>query len=150
MAEFLPGDRVFITKIKKNGTLIAVRKNGTCTVAIGSLNMSCRIRDLAPASSAKGAETYHSIKGTARVAGKKPRISDSLDLHGLTRAEALTKLDDYISNAVLADMTAVDIVHGIGSGILKTAVHEALKNYSSVKNFEVLMTNPGTTRVYLG
>lgn len=150
MSEFLPGARVYITKIKKNGTLIAVRKNGTCTVAIGSLNMNCRIQDLAPASSAKGAETYHSIKGTAQVVGKKPPARDSLDLHGLTRAEALIKMDDYISNAILADMAAVDIVHGIGSGVLKAAVHEALISYSCVKHFEVLMTNPGTTRVYLG
>ena len=150
MSKFKTGQKVFVTTVKKNGEILQVRKNGSYVINVGSLQITCSEEDLTAPSAAKGAEARQAIRGTAGVAGKPPTVQDSIDLHGLTRVEALEALEEYLSNAVLADVATVDIVHGIGSGVLKNAVHEALHSYSFVKQFDIMPLNAGTTRVHLG
>ena len=61
--------------------------------------------------------------------------SVSLDLHGLRADEALSELDSFISNALLAGFDEVIIYHGIGTGKLALVVKEFLQAHKSVKSF---------------
>ena len=150
MSNYKQGDKVLVRSVNKNGVILEVRKNGSYLIAVGALNFTCKEKDIAPPSSARGTEPRPQIRGTATVAGKRPNVKDSIDLHGMQRKEALEALEEYLSNAVLAELPMVDIVHGIGGGVLKKAVHDTLAAYSFVKKFDVLPLNAGTTRAYLG
>ena len=61
--------------------------------------------------------------------------SDEVDLHGLTADEALFKLDRYLNDAFVEGMLQVRIVHGKGTGVLRQAVCEMLKNHPLVESF---------------
>ena len=58
-----------------------------------------------------------------------------LVLVGMRVEDALPKIDDFISHAILKGYDSIKIVHGIGSGKLKNAIHEYLKNNRIVKDF---------------
>ena len=64
-------------------------------------------------------------------------VSSELRLRRLTIEEALPKLDDYLSDAFMAGLPSVCIVHGKGTGVLRRAVHEALAKHSLVKSFRL-------------
>ncbi len=58
-----------------------------------------------------------------------------LDLHGLTLEQALPHLDEFIYKAFIAGFHTLCINHGMGSGVLRQAVHRELKRSSLVKSF---------------
>jgi DNA mismatch repair protein MutS2 len=55
-----------------------------------------------------------------------PNSRDELNLIGMRAGDALRKLEEFLDQAYLASRNEVRIVHGIGSGALKKAVHEYL------------------------
>ena len=83
---------------------------------------------------------------------------DEIDLHGLTVAEALSRLADHCNARILAgDSGPVSVVHGYGSsgrgGDLRAAVREFLSRHSGRLEFvpgERYFNNPGVTIVYPG
>lgn len=72
-----------------------------------------------------------------------------LDLHGLRVHEALSLAEDAINKAVLADADQLELLHGIGQGKIKDALHKHLAGLKVVKRFALDPANPGVTRVYL-
>ena len=74
---------------------------------------------------------------------------DTIDLHGLTAAEAAEALDAFLNDALLAGLAEVRVIHGRSGGRLKAAVHQRLREISSVRTFRVDPANPGVTIVVL-
>lgn len=58
--------------------------------------------------------------------------SDELDLHSLTRVEALVQLDAFLNASFLAGRSRLKIIHGKGSGVLREAVRQSLKEHPLV------------------
>ncbi|MFM8314090.1 MAG: Smr/MutS family protein, partial [Deltaproteobacteria bacterium] len=72
----------------------------------------------------------------------------TIDLHGMRVAEALTHIETFLDKALMADCGRVEIIHGVGTGALMQAVHEFLKKQSYVTRFHLDEKNTGTTWVY--
>jgi DNA mismatch repair protein MutS2 len=62
-------------------------------------------------------------------------VSFQLDLRGLRRDEALERLETYLENASLAGMPEARIIHGKGTGAIRQAVREALRQSHYVTRF---------------
>lgn len=71
-----------------------------------------------------------------------------IDLHGEDKVNALIKVDEFINDSIKLKNYVIVIVHGIGTGILKNAVHEYLKKDNRVLDYK-LGINIGQTIVYL-
>jgi DNA mismatch repair protein MutS2 len=61
------------------------------------------------------------------------RVSPTLDLHGERVEAALERLHAYLDDALLAGLDSVVIVHGVGTGALRRAVREALREHPRVQ-----------------
>lgn len=72
-----------------------------------------------------------------------------IDLHGLAVEEALNTLERTLDKAILAEFERLEVIHGLGSGKLKQAIHKYLSNSSSISHFKLDEQNPGLTLVYL-
>ncbi len=72
-----------------------------------------------------------------------------LDLHGMTVEEALDKVEYTLDRALLNQKTLLEIVHGLGTGKLKNAIHKYLENSDCIESFKLDESNPGRTLVYL-
>ena len=64
-------------------------------------------------------------------------ISAEINLLGKTVDEAVAELDKYLDDAYLAHLSPVRIVHGKGTGALRSAVHNYLKRLKYVKEFRL-------------
>ena len=71
----------------------------------------------------------------------------TIDLHGYDRDGARVATNDFVEEAVLMGWEEIVIVHGIGSGIVKMAVQEALFRNKNVMNYHIYGGNVGCTIV---
>ncbi|MBQ0105274.1 MAG: Smr/MutS family protein, partial [Armatimonadetes bacterium] len=86
--------------------------------------------------------------GLSKAAQHKSEIR----LLGMRAEESILALDKFLDNAVTANAETFRIVHGKGTGALRSAVHLFLKQSPYVKSFELCEPSEGgdgATRVYL-
>ena len=83
-------------------------------------------------------------KPQVKVQVHKPNFSSvKLDLHGLRAEEAIEKLDQYLSDALITGYDEVLVYHGVGSGKLAYAVKTFLKSHPKIKGFIDAPANMG-------
>ena len=75
----------------------------------------------------------------ANTAGPRAR----LDLRGKRYEEAMKELDEFIDQALLNNMAQVDIIHGIGTGVIREGVTKYLRRNKHVKSFGYAPQNAG-------
>jgi len=64
-----------------------------------------------------------------------PEVATQLDIRGTRVEQALEELDSYLNDAVMSGMSTVRIVHGKGTGALRSAIREQLAHHPLVKSF---------------
>lgn len=82
----------------------------------------------------------------------QPKVAQfvlTVDFHSLNRHEALELVEERLSFAILNRVERLDLIHGIGEGIIKTTLHSWLSNCKHVRRFELDQYNPGTTLVWI-
>ena len=146
------GDRVRILSMGMTGTVESKPdKDGNLEVRCGILNTNVNLKDVALVDE----ETGQVIDpGLQRRKQKKPapdltsrtdlrgvdlsrsmNISSEISLIGMTVDEAIPALDKYLDDARMSHLDSVRVVHGKGTGALRTAVHEYLRKQKWVKSY---------------
>lgn len=137
-----PGDRVVVIALKRRGQIIE-RQGARYRVAVGAMTITCREQELRI--DGRASEERRPVPGRATEA--RPR--SSIDLHGMTVVQARDALVAHIDAALLADQDLVEVVHGIGTGRVRVAVVEVLRQIPSVRRVQPHPTNRGVTLVHL-
>lgn len=91
-------------------------------------------------------EPEETVKKTKTKAVKKTvtsNIKAQLDLRGVRYEEAQKMLDDYMDQALLANLHQITIVHGIGTGVIRDMVREYLQRSRHVKSYTYAPQNAG-------
>jgi DNA mismatch repair protein MutS2 len=73
----------------------------------------------------------------------------TIDLHGFDRESARVATDDFVSENLILKNEMIVIIHGIGTGIVKAAVHEALRVNKNVIEYKTDNFNSGCTVIKL-
>lgn len=74
----------------------------------------------------------------------------TLDLHGYDTSSARVSTNDFINRNIIMQNNKIVIIHGKGTGLVKKAVHEVLKENKKVINYHTDNLNDGLTLlVYL-
>ncbi|MDP4134049.1 MAG: endonuclease MutS2 [Bacillota bacterium] len=68
---------------------------------------------------------------------KSATASIELDVRGQTADEALLNVEKFLDDAVLARLEKVTVIHGKGTGVLRSAIHQLLKTSKAVKEFRL-------------
>ncbi|MED1204856.1 endonuclease MutS2 [Heyndrickxia acidicola] len=131
--EFHPGDEVKVISFNQKGTLIEKTGEQEWQVQMGIMKMKVKERDLEFLQAPKKVET----KPLATVKGRDYHVSLELDLRGERYEDAILKVEKYIDDALLAGYPRVSIIHGKGTGALRTGVQEYLKHHRSVKRIRL-------------
>jgi DNA mismatch repair protein MutS2 len=64
-------------------------------------------------------------------------IESQIDLRGMESVEAVLAAERYIDSAVMAKLKTVTIIHGKGTGALRTAIQQMLKRNKCVKSYRL-------------
>ena len=140
---FQAGDEVKVTSFDQKGHLIEKVSEHEWVVQMGILKMKVEDKDLELIKSKPVKET----KPMIAVKGKEYHVGLELDLRGERYENALLRVEKYIDDALLAGYPRVSIIHGKGTGALRTGVQNYLKNNRQVKSYHYGSANEGGTGV---
>ncbi len=133
------GDSIRVISSGFTGTISSLPdKKGNLFVQCGIIRSQVNIKDLQLIQEEPEKKPILQRTNTGNIKMSKSfGISPEINLLGDTVDEALAKLDKYLDDAYLAHLGSVRIVHGKGTGALRTAVHQYLKRASYVKTFRL-------------
>ena len=138
--DFKLGESVKVLSMNLTGTVTSLPDSrGNVTVQMGILRSQVHISDLeiieeAPSYSTK--QMKRTSKGKMRM-GKSFSVSPEINLLGKTVDEAIAELDKYLDDAYLAHLSSVRVVHGKGTGALRSGIHTYLRRQKHVKSFRL-------------
>lgn len=132
------GDSVKVVSMGLKGTVSSLPdKSGKLFVQCGIIRSQVSLDDLVLLEE----ETIHTGDRMKRTSAGKLKMSKSysvsteINLLGKTVDEALSELDKYLDDAYLAHLPSVRIVHGKGTGALRSAVQNYLRKNKIVKSY---------------
>lgn len=136
------GDDIIVSSYGQRGTLTKRFKDGRWEAQVGLIKMTLQESefDLVKSDKAQASQKKqaHLVKRTSQ---KAP--SARLDLRGKRYEEAMQELDEFIDQALLNNMAQVDIIHGIGTGVIRDGVTKYLRRNKQVKEFGYAPQNAG-------
>ena len=136
------GDDIVVLSYGQCGTLTSQLKDGRWEAQVGLIKMTLEEKefDLLQAQQEKPVKKKQ-VNVVKRASGRGPQAR--LDLRGKRYEEAMTELDAFIDQALLNNMAQVDIIHGIGTGVIREGVTKYLQRNKHIKSFGYAPQNAG-------
>lgn len=134
--DFQIGDTVYVISMDTTGTVLALpNARDELSVQIGILHVTLPIHDC-EITEPPAAEPSKPNRGKARMnLERAATIRPELNVIGLTVDEAVSKIDKYLDDALLSNLSQVTIIHGKGTGALRKGIQEYLKRQKHVGSF---------------
>lgn len=137
------------------GTIREIQNNDRVLVDVKNRSLVLKTIDLSPLSLKQ--EQRDSTKPTPNLSSRPQLTNDidlvgvasKIDLHGLTVEAALTVVEKTLDGAMLAGAAELHFIHGRSGGRIRAALHQRLKEISSVRSFHLDPRNAGITIVVL-
>lgn len=147
---FKSGMSAFLDKVGQNVVLLTdPDSKGEVTVQAGILKLVVNVIEL---KNIDGNKNDKIVKSKKDLKLKTSNISMSLDLRGLDVLNAIAEVDKYLDDVFVSGLNEVSIIHGKGTGTLRKAVTDLLKNHVHVKSYRLGEYNEGghgVTVVYI-
>ena len=135
-SDFRIGDSVMVLSMNLKGTIHSLpNEKGDCFVTMGIMTSKVNISDLAKLEEETPKKDNSGVK--VATGAKSLTIRPEINLVGLRVDEALAELDKYLDDAYLAHLAKVTVIHGRGTGALRTAVHNHCKKLKYVKGVTI-------------
>lgn len=152
---FKKGDLVLITQLNEEGVLLSDPDNaGNVQVQAGIIKTKVPVSDLRLVDKKRRRQLNRMEKksnsgGVTRTLTDKSQRSASseIDLRGQTIEEGIMMVDQYIDSCLLMGIKTITIIHGKGTGALRNAVQQHLKNHKAVRSFRLGVYGEGENGV---
>ena len=136
------GDDILVTSYGQRGTLVKQLKDGRWEAQVGLIKMTLEEQEFNLLKAEKEQQPKRKqVNVVKRTNTNGPRAR--LDLRGKRYEEAMEELDAFIDQALLNNMAQVDIIHGIGTGVIREGVTKYLRRNKQVKSFGYAPQNAG-------
>ncbi len=136
--DIVPGMDVYIKSIGQNG--IILRRDGDkAEVQAGIMKITVDTADLLEtAAKKKNNKTQSALR-----LNKINTISPQIDVRGMSLDDALLTIDKYLDDACISGLKQVRIIHGKGTGVLRSGVKQYLRSNARVTSFRLGMLSEG-------
>lgn len=136
----LVGSQVYIRTLDQKGIVESI-DGKDAEVQVGNMRVRAEVEDLEPTGEGipEGDEPQSTVRKPRDVASPGTEI----DLRGQRVDEALTNLEYYLDRAYLSGLPYARVIHGIGTGRLRSAVRQELQSHPHVESFQAGGANEG-------
>ena len=138
------GDSVLIFDIDRNATVLEEPKDGQVLVQAGIVKTRVAVKNLRLLDNA---QKQKKAERTITRSVSSADSSTSLDLRGKNSEEALLEVDGFLDRMSRMNLQQCTIIHGKGTGVLRTAVQQYLRKCPQVKSFRLGTYGEGETGV---
>ena len=146
-ASLKTGAKVYLKNTGQEGTVQALRpQKNEAEVLCGNIRVRSKISDLLIVAEKEKTgqklpkwqrEKKKETVSVSKSLTPKPTPSLELNVIGMTVHEALPEVEAFIDSAVVSNLEEVRIVHGVGTGKLRTGIHEFLRKHANVAQFRL-------------
>lgn len=136
-----PGDLVYLINFHQKGTVLSVSDSGKeALVQVGIMKINVPLNQMQKETEEKPSKK---LKQSSFVRDTSATISPKLDVRGAYLDDAVLRVEKYLDDAYLANLSTVEIVHGKGTGVLREGIRNLLKTHPNVKSFRFGKYNEG-------
>ncbi|HEB72539.1 MAG TPA: endonuclease MutS2 [Nitrospirae bacterium] len=143
--ELRAGDEVYLIPLERKGVLSSDPAGGKAEAVLGSIRMTVALSDLVGVR--RGSEiTPGDKRKTIRfksTAGTDVSCEEELNIIGLRTDEAIEKVEKFLDSVFRGARDTIRIIHGSGTGALRTAVHEYLVSSPYISSYRLAEPNEG-------
>ena len=133
----LIGDTVELLKLGTKASVIAINKDGSYQLQAGILKMTAKADEIYLLENDNPYKEKHVRPVHSGREMKMSAMATEIDLRGMDAVEAVCVLERYLDEAMRCNLSSVRIIHGKGTGTLRTAVQQALRKNKYVKKFRL-------------
>ena len=134
-----PNTEVFVKTLGQNGIIVShISKSNEVQVKVGIIKMNVHINNIEKAHVDKTKKSDKQILTSGYTSIPKSKtVKSEINVIGLNVEEAVFVVDKFLDDCCLAKLQTVRIVHGKGTGKLKTGIHNFLKTNPHVKSYRM-------------
>lgn len=126
------GEDVKVITLNQEGTVVSADdKKKEAVVQIGIMKMTLPYKSLQKIKNQQQATVTKKTRSVIKA--KSGRVKGEVDLRGMNLEEATLELEKYLDDATVAGLEQVTVIHGVGTGVLKTGLQDVLKKNKHVK-----------------
>lgn len=127
-----PGDHVRILTINQEGTVLSKPDDrGDVQLQAGIMKFKANISQLRLL---KKKEEKPKSSVMTKTGAMERTVRMECDVRGMTLDEAILTVDQYLDAAMMAGMGEVSIIHGKGTGVLRSGIRQELRRHPHVKS----------------
>ena len=135
--EIIVGDTVELLKLGTKASVLAINKDGTYQLQAGVLKMTAKKDEIYLL---EQENPYKQKRIRPAHSGREMKLaamSNEIDLRGMDTIEAICVLERYMDEAMRSNLPNVRIIHGKGTGAVRSAVQQSLRKMKFVKSFRL-------------
>ena len=134
------GSWIHVPKLGKDGSIVSFDKKAAI-VLVGNMRVRAACGSLEKAKTARPKSLLASAKGKTKLVEKPKSVvavssSEEIDLRGLNSDEAIARLDAFLDHHYQGPSDFIRVIHGHGTGALRSALRKHLKLSGYVQSFE--------------
>jgi DNA mismatch repair protein MutS2 len=138
-----PGDEVRVVSLGQKGHVVEMASDTEALVQLGIMKMKVRLADLEKIGAAAAAKKPPMQTATIVKRSRDDHIRTELDMRGMNLEEALIEADRFLDESFLSNLGQVYLIHGKGTGVLRTGMQDYLRRHKHVKNYRIGNYNEG-------
>ncbi len=150
-AEAKPGDQVLVRSLGQKGIVVEEAGKSEFVIQLGALKTKLKKSDVEKLESpAPSPSSSAAVRPQATLSLKRTReenVRTELDLRGNDLEEAITQVDRFLDEAFLSNLGQVYIIHGKGTGTLRSGIHQYLRRHRNIKSYRLGEYGEGGTGV---
>ncbi|MBD0380057.1 endonuclease MutS2 [Paenibacillus sedimenti] len=136
------GDEVRVVNLGQKGHVVEIVSSTEATVQLGIMKMKVNMSDLEKIGSAPQKKPAQQTATTVKRS-RDDNIRTELDMRGLNLEEALIEADRFLDESFLGNLGQVYLIHGKGTGVLRTGMQDYLRRHKHVKSYRMGNYNEG-------
>jgi DNA mismatch repair protein MutS2 len=136
------GDEVRVVTLGQKGHVVEVVSATEATVQLGIMKMKVELSNLEKIGSTAQKKPAHQVATTVKRT-RDDNIRMELDMRGLNMEDALIEADRFLDESFLGNLGQVYLIHGKGTGVLRTGMQEYLRRHKHVKSYRMGNYNEG-------
>lgn len=144
------GGAVEVAGMSEPGLVLRLEADrGRAQVRVGVLTMEFPLSKLTPCDAARSNQVRDAHtpskqrRKSVRVKRSDSGFTSEIELHGLYVDEAIERVDQYLSDAAVNDWKRIKLRHGVGTGRLRTGIHEYIRTHPLVRKFHSALPEEG-------
>ncbi|MDQ0890631.1 DNA mismatch repair protein MutS2 [Paenibacillus sp. V4I9] len=136
------GDEVRVVTLGQKGHVVDIVSATEATVQLGIMKMKVELTNLEKIGSTAQKKPVHQVATTVKRT-RDDNIRMELDMRGLNMEDALIEADRFLDESFLGNLGQVYLIHGKGTGVLRTGMQEYLRRHKHVKSYRMGNYNEG-------